>query len=117
MVSFDMYLCMVNHGWISNHGSTMDELRCYFTKLNPYSPGVWWPLMAQVTHFSTMSCLLAKGSRAIQQYVESDIGHDIVPAARKGLRLTMVKAWLQQSKQLAGSTMVNHATIDDILLW
>ena len=28
--------------------------------LNPYSTEVWWPLMAQVTHFSTKSCLLVK---------------------------------------------------------
>ena len=28
--------------------------------LNPYGAGVWWPLMAKVTHFSTRSCLLAK---------------------------------------------------------
>ena len=31
--------------------------------INPYSAGVWWPLMAQVTHFSTRSCLLVKPLR------------------------------------------------------
>ena len=55
---------------------------------NPYGPGVWWPLMAQVTHFSTRSCLLAKALQ-VQGLLKWYIDYWLVQYSR-GLPIDLV---------------------------